>query len=204
MFKLGLFSFVLSIYQYGLLQSPWIKLVPALSLSLIPESRLTKASLILAGLGDFFFDIDQTWSFILGMILFSCCQITLIFESNSVRPKFVLWNHPLPTLGVLLGGGIVFLFLSHLAIPIIFYALLLLQLLVSIGSRWNSLHGTGCLLFILSDLLVLIELILKHTNQTVVPLRILPSIGLPIYWTALLMIALSHKPVVEPIGVVIG
>lgn len=199
MFKVGLFLFILSIYQYGLLQSRWIKLIPALSLSLIPKDRLTRASLILAGLGDFFLDIDQLWSFGLGLFLFSSCQSLLILRTSRMSESDPFWNYPRSVGGVLLGGGVTFYFLSYLALPITIYALLLLQLLILSVPNWTSLHGSGCLLFILSDIFVLIELILEHSNQTVVPLRVLPTVGLPIYWIALLLIALSREPVVKSV-----
>jgi uncharacterized membrane protein YhhN len=205
MFRLGLFSFILSIYQYGLLQSSWIKLIPALSLSLITKDRPTKVSLILAGLGDFFLDLDQVWSFGLGLLLFGCCQVLLILEvSRSTDTGLdVLKNYSRSVGAVLLGGGVSFYFLSYLALPITIYALLLLQLLVLVLPNWSQLRETGCLLFILSDIFVLAELILKQSNQTIVPLRVLPTVGLPIYWMALLLITLSHEPVIESVREVV-
>lgn len=193
MFKIGLVLFVLSIYQYALIQSPWIKLLPALSLSLTVEPGWHRSSLVLAGVADFFFDLEPTWMF--GLLLFFCCQLTLILGTPG---RISLHNYPKSCLGVLAAGAGLYFLLSYSAVPITFYALLLLQLLIMVLPQAHSLYGSGCLLFIGSDLLVLIEMILKHTQQAVVPLRVLPTIGLPLYWGALLLIALSHKPTIQP------
>lgn len=84
---------------------------------------------------------------------------------------------------------------SHSIIPIVLYALLLSWsfteslIWLKIYSSKNRLFTRGSLLFVVSDIIILFELIAKHNGINMF------KIGLPIYWFALSCI---YHDIIEP------
>ena len=202
MLKVSLLFFILSIYHYGFSPSPWLKCIPALALLPLSKYKYGRESLIFAAAGDFFLEFESPWTFGLGVTSFACCQFFLIL--NLIKRDPLFWRAPQSRVfncwsvagGVVISGKLLFCLLSYSALPVTLYSLILLQMVILAIPQCGNSYGIGCLLFALSDFLFLVELILKHMDQSLIPLKIIPTISLPIYWTSLLLIGLE-KPTVE-------
>lgn len=178
--------FIVSLYHYALSGSPLIKSLPALALSLRADDNLLKIALLCAGVGDLFLAMNST--FLLGIVSFAGAQISLLrlFEAQQIYLK--------PSLIILSSGIVLSPLLNWFSIPIILYSLLSVHLLIESWNRVDTNLGKGIILFILTDIMFLIEFILETgtlQNHEVIPRsslsRTLQSFSLPLYWSALFL-----------------
>lgn len=163
--------FIVSLYHYALSGSPLIKSLPALALSLQAEDHLLKSALIFAGVGDLLLATNTT--FLLGIVSFAGAEVLLLrlFESKQIHLK--------PSLIMLCSGVILSPLLNWFTIPITLYSLLSVHLLIESWDRVHTNLGKGIILFILTDIMFLIEFILETGT--------LQTFSLPLYWSALFL-----------------
>lgn len=137
---------------------------------------------LLASNGDLILGYNylSMWFFVFGMCLFGAVHLILthyLTKLNRIKPDPKILNC-IFLMSLLL--SLFFPVLSYLVIPISIYALILSKLLAETLINLNNRCNLGCFLFIISDVILLFELIFGYWGLT-----------LPIYWLSLALIASS-------------
>lgn len=164
---------------YLIVQVPVLKILPPLYLW---TERGTHPGLLFAALGDLLLELDGDTALVLGIGAFGCFQICFVLSFPFVR-------HEDLTVFKLCAGVSVSIFalsyiLGTMVIPIVAYALLSSYFLHSVLQQQTEV-AVGGVLFVISDLVVLTEIILTKLGWH-------PwECGILLYWIALYY--LSHR-----------
>lgn len=154
-------------------------MLPALSLFIrnFNADQFDHYAFLFAAVGDFllYYDYISEWYFMAGMVSFAICHLHFIGSTYGPQPKGFKFMSCILSLSL----GLLFPILSYMTIPIIFYALLLLKWLVGTIHHGEKQLICGCILFIISDILILIRLVFKD----------FPHAALPLYWLSIYLVA---------------
>lgn len=195
-----LYSMCLCIALYSFYPCAYTKAFPTLSLFYTSKYRRHNYAMLLASTGDYF--LHNNYNLTMGIIAFACshlCVLQLLGVSHlQMHFKLLL----IPSLVLSICAVCIALYVPvHLMWLVLIYAHLLILLAIAAISlvlmykqntqNWTHaisnpyLFAIGIILFIVSDILVLIE-ILEITN--------LQQIGLSLYWSSLFLkrTALRH------------
>ncbi len=169
----AIMTFLILVYQYAVRGIKILKPFPAWVLIARSNNKWLKGAMVMAGLGDLFLEYDLLLP---GIVSFSFFQIAILKYLGKVL-------HPEPRVYLaLLTLGCLYPWLSYFVFPIIVYTSLLYHLY-----RCGNNH-LGVLMFIGSDIMFFVELLLKMSGQTYFPRDVIPHFGRPLYWGSLLLL----------------
>jgi uncharacterized membrane protein YhhN len=182
--------FLIAIAAYYYDPSAWAKAIPVLFLYIFTQPHIRKYPVyklfLFAAIGDalIYYDYISRWFLLTGMLSFAISHLYLIkylrLNIKVVSPMILIPNILLPLISLSL--GFLYPILSYMVIPIVIYSLiisyLILHVLVYYGHNNNKIL-IACFLFVLSDILILIELIIPE----------FPHCALPIYWLSMYILA---------------